>query len=176
MDSVVAALGSASTREVAIDGVTWRIRLLDPALAAQANALREAVATILAPQQLANERLDPKARAVYERLARQPRILEDSKAAEIEARILQSCVLAARSPRLDAPWESIHLVLHQQEERLDAGRVWVVALPPMTRMMLLAHILVHLKEAGEVLAPFCDGSADGVAAGRDGLEVRNDPR
>ncbi len=162
MGPVTSALTSKAYREVEDEnGITWRVRLLDPALAVEARALFELVMSCYQAEPAGA----PEGRKAPDRAA-------EARAAEMLGRVLGACVVGAKAPEAD--FEPIQIVSRLEEQDGARGRVWFGSMSDRLRARLFAEALALVLEARRALRPFRVPAPDPGAPGPDGEEVRPD--
>jgi hypothetical protein len=155
---------------VEIGGLWWRIRLLDPALAAQAGVLLQMVGTAISNRPASGSL---------------PRQVDEKEAARIQEAVLMACVVGMGASETEiAPILLVAKESHDPEQ----GRIWPGVLvyaevrdrvgdketsTPLATLLLLA-CLEQLMEARQVLTPFRSGPKGPVHAGQGGDPVRPD--
>ncbi len=168
MGRIASALTETAYREVEQEGVVWRLRLLDPALAVEARALLVMVREVLPDTPALPEGVEPRPD-----VQRAPGLVEEAKAAEHLARILGACVVGARLAD-ETEWEQIRIVRTLEEQDRDAKppRVWYGTLSVDLRALLFAEAVAHIVEARGALRPFRRPAPDPLPPGQAGEEVR----
>jgi hypothetical protein len=169
-------MAGASILEIRTGDMEWRCRSLDPVTAADAGMLWQGALSVLTSQADMSEYEDRvreaarhgdddalrKALGAYHgaKLIADRGKLDDTKAADLEARVLLACVQAIRVVREEgdvrevSAWSDCRLVREQSQQDPKAGRLWVWAIPADTRSALLAGIMDGFQRAKEALRPF----------------------
>ena len=152
-------------REFEIDGVVWRLRLMDPVIAAEAGLLLGMVATLARPD---THKGPP----------------DERRAAEIQFKVLRACVVGAKELGAEA-WEKIEIVADPEQEDQLAGKLSFSSLcaslttvtskggrPVCLAAVLFSRVIIHWEEARQALAPFRPAAAAAGAPASDGEAVR----